>query len=436
MNGSGFLALLQQLRMPRAVVIRMVISVVVALVLWGFVTTQQDPPATREFNNLEIQNPGLPGNLVIPVDLGTASVQVEGPTSVVQDITAETLAPHINVNGITEPGTYIVPVEVTAPGVVEREITPAQLSLIVDVSASRSFTLDWVVEPIEDSSRDVGEIVPSVTEVTVSGPESIVERVARVIFEVDIGDRTGSYTGEFETIPVDANGVPIAEVDVRPRRVGASVEVEARGRLVPVLVPTAGSPAEGFDVVDRVVSPPAVLLSGPDDVLDELVSVSTEPVDIEGASEAVTRRVNLSGLPPEVEVVDPRDGRMVVVIQFQQRGVNQTLADQQVLIGDIPPGHEAVAEPPAIDVIVFAGENALGELRSGDVAPRVSVAGLNPGTYELRPAVLVPPDVQWIRTEPEIVEVTVRRLPTTGAAPTSAPAPTQPSLASPVAAAE
>lgn len=427
MSENPLTSFFQRLHIPRAVVVRMIISVAVALVLWGLVTTQQDPPMTRTFNNLVIQNTGMQEGLMIPVDLGTATVRIEGPTSLVQDITAESLAPHIRVNDITEPGTYVVPVEINAPGAVDREITPAQLSIIVDNSASRSFTLQWEIEPIADNARAVGEVSPSVTEVTVTGPESILDRVDRVIFRIDIGDRTSTYTGEFETIAVDSNGVPIPEVEVRPRRVGASVEVEARGRLVPVLVPISGSPAEGFDVADRVVSPPAVVLNGPDNVIADLVSVSTEVVDIEGASEAVTRRVAVTGLPPGVSVVDPRDGRVLVVIQFQQRGINQTLTDQRVIVGDLAPGYEAVVEPAAIDVVIFAGEEALADLRQGDVVPRVSALGLQPGTYELQPSVVVPPDVRWIRTEPATVQVTIRRI----TAPPTAELPDPPATGSP-----
>lgn len=410
--------------LPRPVVLRMAISVAVALVLWGLVTTQQDPPFTRTFNNLPIQSTGMQEALVIPVDLGTASILVEGPTSLVEEITAESLAPVVNLSGISEPGTYIVPVEINAPGVVEREITPDQLSIIVDQSASRSFTLEWEVEPVADNARAVGEINPSRTEVTVTGPESIVERVDRVIFRVDIGDRTSSFTGQFPMIAVDENGVTIPEVAVRPQRVGASVEVEARGRLVPVLARTSGSPAEGYDVADQEVSPPAVLLNGPDQVLADLVSVSTEVVDIEGASEAVTRRVTVTDLPPGVTVVDPRDGTVLVVIQFQQRGVDQPLPAQPVLVDDLAPGYEAVVEPSAVDVVVFAGEDALGELRQGDVAPRVSVRGLLPGTHELTPSVQVPSDIRWIRTEPETIQVTIRRVAGSAGAIASPTAPT------------
>ncbi len=39
----------------------------------------------------------------------------------------------------------------------------------------------------------------------------------------------------------------------------------------------------------------------------------------------------------------------------------------------------------------------------------VSAAGLGAGRHQLRPSVTVPPEVQWLRTEPEVVVVTLTR---------------------------
>ena len=408
--------------LPRDVVLRMLAAVAVALVLWGVVTTQQDPVIQRTFTDVPITSPALPNELEIPVSLGTATIKLEGPTSLLQGLTADSLAPRINTDGIIAPGTYEVPVEISAPGPIEREITPAQLSIIVDQAATRSFPVRWEIEPVPDNTRTVTEVQPEVSEATVTGPRSIVDRVARVIFRVDIGQRSSNFVADYPLLAVDANGVELNEVEVRPRRLSASVAIEARGRLVPVLVPTTGSPAEGYDVTDRVVSPPAVLLSGPDDLVAGLISVSTESVDIDGATEAVTRRVALTGLPPGVEIIDPSNGSVLVVIQIQQRGGTQTLPAQPVLVGDVAAGLVASASPPALDVVIFAGDDAIRELKPGDVAPRVSVLGLGPGTYELTPAVLVPPNVRWVRTEPGTVTVTLRRTddeatPATGGGP-------------------
>ena len=103
--------------------------------------------------------------------------------------------------------------------------------------------LDVVPAQIDDPTRRVGEIVPEVSEVTVSGPKRLVDNVARVVLPVDIGDRSDDFTADFVPVALDAAGQPIPEVAILPSRVTTAVKVDQRGRSVPVLVQTVGSPA-------------------------------------------------------------------------------------------------------------------------------------------------------------------------------------------------
>jgi YbbR domain-containing protein len=177
---------------------------------------------------------------------------------------------------------------------------------------------------------------------------------------------------------------------------------------VPVLVQTIGSPRDGYEVVGQVANPASVLVDGPDDVLNGLFSVTTERVSILGATETVTARVGLTGLPPEVVLVDPASGQVDVVVQIRERGTVQTLPGQPVIVEGLAPGLEAAVEPAAIAVDVFAAEDTLAMLETGDVVLRVSAAGKGPGAYTIPPEVTVPPEVQWIRTSPETVTLVIR----------------------------
>jgi YbbR domain-containing protein len=233
-----------------------------------------------------------------------------------------------------------------------------------------------------------------------------------VVLPIEIGDRTANFTGQFNAVALDASDQPIPEVDLRPRRIIVDVEVEARGRSVPVLVQTFGSPAPGFETVDRVVNPSTVLLDGPENILNDLVSVVTEPVSIEGATAPVSARVALASLPPEIRLVEPSDGQVTVVVQVRQRGVTQTLPDQEVTVNDLAPGLRAMVVPRTISVVIFASEDALTAMRAGTVQVTIDAEDLGPGTYEVPLSVAVPPGVQWIRTEPATVEVTIERVAT------------------------
>jgi YbbR domain-containing protein len=398
----------RRFRLSSDVLSRAAVSVLIALLLWGWVTTQRDPTQTRDFAGLPIQQPTLPQPLQVAGETGTINLRVEGPRSAVEDLSRSELEPRLDLSGISAPGSYTVPVVVDLPGPLRIDtLDPQRLSIVVDETASRTMQLSVVAEPPKDGTRQLGAITPEYSEVTVSGPKRLVDEVSRVVLPIEIGDRTGNFTGQFNAIALDVSDQPIPEVDLRPRRIIVDVEVEARGRSVPVLVQTFGSPAPGFETVDRVVNPSTVLLDGPEEVLNDLVSVVTEPISIEGATQPVSARVGLASLPPEVRLVEPADGQVTVVVQVRQRGVTQTLPDQPVTVTDLGPGLAAQVEPASISVVIFAAEDQLTAMRAGAVQVTTSVAERGPGTYELPLSVAVPPGVQWIRTEPEQVLVTI-----------------------------
>jgi YbbR domain-containing protein len=403
----------RRFRLPAHIPGRIAVSLLIALVLWGWVTALRDPTQVREFTGLTIESPEMPAPLQVAGEPGTINLRVVGPRSSIDNLTRAELEPRLDLSGINQPGSYTVPVLVDLPGPLRIDLLdPSRLSIVVDETASRTVAIDLVAESPKDGTRQLGSITPEFSEVTVSGPRRLVDAVERVVLPIEIGDRTANFTGQFNAVALDASDQPIPEVDLRPRRIIVDVEVEARGRSVPVLVQTFGSPAPGFETVDRVVNPSTVLLDGPENILNDLVSVVTEPVSIEGATAPVSARVALASLPPEIRLVEPSDGQVTVVVQVRQRGVTQTLPDQEVTVNDLAPGLRAMVVPRTISVVIFASEDALTAMRAGTVQVTIDAEDLGPGTYEVPLSVAVPPGVQWIRTEPATVEVTIERVAT------------------------
>jgi YbbR domain-containing protein len=397
-------------RIPVDAVTRLFISLLIALLLWGWVTTQRNPTQSRTIAEVPIAAPQLPdADLQIGGELGTVTLQLEGPQSVVEGIVRTDLEPMLDLSGVSAPGEHTVPVVVSLPPAVRIDrIDPPRLSIVVDERAVRTVPLEVEREEPDDGTRRFGEITPVVSEVTVEGPRRLVDQVERVVLPVEMGERTADFTAQLAPVALAAGDQPIPEVEVRPRRVLTTVEVEARGRSVPVLIQTVGSPAPGYELGDDAVDPGSVLIDGPPEVLASMVSVLTEPVSVDGATASISTRVALTGLPMEVGVVEPADGQVTVVIQVRQRGVTQSLAEQPVLVTGVGPGLEAIVQPRAVSVVVVAAEDALATLRAGDVTPRASVDGLTAGIHQVPLTVAVPSGVQWIRAEPAAVRVTLR----------------------------
>jgi YbbR domain-containing protein len=406
--------------------LRLASSLVLALLLWGWVTTREDPETTRTYSNVTVEVGELNGNLVVVSALPNAQIRLIGPRSVMEDIETTDVSARLDLDSVDKPGIYNVSIIVSAPdGVWRRQSTPARMQIQVEESVAKQFSIVPEVAGDVGPNRRVGQIVPEVSDVTVRGPSSVVARVARVVLPVTIGSQTRDFVGSFTPEARDKDGQAVTEVSISPASITATVPIEAAGKSIAVFTQLVGTPAPGLDVLDRAVNPSTVLVEGPKELLDSLVFVQTQPVDITGATGPVSRRVGLEGLPEGVRVIDPADGRVEVSVQIGQRGVRQELPGLQVDVINL--GSELLADvtPGDVTVVVVTSADVLAQLKAEDLIVQVDVSGLGPGEHLLRPIVSLPPNVQWISTDPAVVAVTIRQVAaaTSNASPVASPAP-------------
>lgn len=401
---------------------RLLLSLVLAVVLWGWVTTSRDPETERNFSNIPIASEGLAGDLVLVTELPSAGIRVTGPQSAVNRLSATELAATIDLSDIIETGPYTVRVNANAPDDIwSTEVTPENLNVVIERQAAKSLPVTPRLSGAPGSSQQVGNITPDASEVTVSGPSSLVGRVVRVELTVDITNRTADFTDTFEPVAVDETGQPITGITLNPGLITASVEITARGKRVAVIAQINGDPAPGYEVVDRLINPDTVLIDGPPDVIDSMITVSTEVVDISGAEDDVARRVTIAELPEGVTLLDPPNGIVDVVVQIRQRGQQQPLPSQQVTVVNLEPGLQATVAPNEVLVTVVGNEQELESLSTASLVVQIDAEGLGPGVHELTPTVVLPPRMEWTRIDPETVEVTITRAGESFASPQASP---------------
>lgn len=401
------------------------LSLILAIVLWGWVTATGDPETTRVFAGIPVTVEGLKDGYVVVADLAETEIRVTGPRSVVEELAATELEAMLDLEHIEEPGAYTVRVEVARPEETwSATARPRSVNVVVEREATMAVPIEPNISGNLGANQQVESVNPSASEVMVTGPASLVERVARVELPVDIANRTTDFASVFTPVAVDADGQPIAGVTLSPATVSASVEITARGKRVAVIAQIEGDPASGFEVVDRLVNPNTVLVDGPADILEAMITVNAAAVDISGAEGDVAQRVPIVGLPNGVTLLDPQSGLVDVVVQIRQRGVQQPLPSQQVTVVNLGEGLTAQVSPSAVQVTVIGNEEELEDLTPMSLVVQVDAGGLGPGVHELRPTVVLPPNMEWKSVEPQLVTVTITEEGATGApgTPRSSPA--------------
>jgi YbbR domain-containing protein len=413
-----------QERVTNSQMARFGLSLVIALFLWGWVTLLQDPVQTQRYAEVAMSAPDLPGALQIVTSLPRATVTVTDVSSRLDQLTRADITVSLDTSKVNGPGSYQLDVIAeTDEHVRELKVSPDTVSVEIEEEISRNLPLTVENQQLADDSRRVIDVNPEVSEVTVTGTRSAVDRIEKVVLPVRVENQTGDFVDMIEPYAVDKDNQRIQEVTIVPAHIRTEVVLEKRGKTVSVVPQVTGTPADGYVVQQTVAVPATVIVDGPADLLDNLLFISTAPVDITGAREAVSQTVPLVGLPRGVTLVDPPKNEVEVRVAIGTSGGTANLIpDMPIEVRNLRDGLTARLDPQSLDISVSAPTERLRELTAEDVSVTVDVSGLGPGVYTLTPEITVPDDVTVTTVDPQRVVVLISETGATPAPSTADPA--------------
>lgn len=396
-------------RISRIQIVRFLISLVLATLLWGWVTQIQDPMQERDFASVPIVATGLDDSLTLVTTLQDASLTLTGPRSDIQGVRLADISLSIDLSGIDEPGTQRVRVLANLPGGVDVErISPSELQIQVEEVVTQNFQVTPEYALPDDDPRQIVNVTPSMTQVTVSGPSSVMQRVANVVLPITVAQQTTTFEASFTPRAVDAQGQAIADVTILPQQIDATVELDTRGKEISVIPIVTGDPGEGFSVQQKSVVPEVVIVDGPDDVLENLLFVNTQPVDITGATGSVSQKVGIAGLPEGVTILQPPDGAVEIRVAIEDTtNTSQVIPSVPIEVTGLAPGLNAEVVPQTMSMTIDASQAVLQSLVVSDIAVSVSAEGLGPGTYQLELEIDLQDGVNLVSADQQVVRVVI-----------------------------
>ncbi|MGQ9612739.1 CdaR family protein [Chloroflexus sp.] len=258
--------------------------------------------------------------------------------------------------------------------------------------------------------------------VTVSGPQSRVVRVATVRTVANIAQLRASYVAPLNLTPVDNNNQSVEGVQVRPATVTVVIPINpvVGLRLVPVSPIIIGSPAPGFAVTDIKVDPPLITLTGSSGPLDAINLLQTEAIDIANARETVVRIVPLI-IPTGTSPAQGESNAVRVTVEITPITLPfQVRLPVEIVIDGLENGLLVTVSPEVVE-ITFAGTSTqLNALAAMPLEATINVSGLAPGTYQFPVQPLLPDGVSIVGEAPT---VTVVIIPEPTPTPTPSPSP-------------
>lgn len=403
-------------------VVRYLLSFVLAFTLWAWVTAQRDPEQTYRANQLAITIVNLAPGLDIVGSLPAVDVRLEGPRSIIQTIDTGSIQAVVDLSGADQPGRYERAVRVEAPDGLRRiVVTPETVVVELDAVVSKLFALQVIAPEALPRNLDVTDIAPTPSEVTVTGVQRNVDRVARVLIDVTVAGQTESFTTQAIPRPVDAQNQLVDNVSVTPSTVSLFVALEVRGKEIPVFVRCECDAADGFEVVGQPIPTPAtVLIDGPRELLDDVQYIYTTPI-VTSSLEAPTV---LTGVPLDTsslpEGVTIEQSTVDVSVRVEQATFSKTFDAVPISVINQREGTRVTLAPAEITITIEGPRAEITALSAADIDAVVDLEERGAGVYQIVPRVVLPPRVRYSEP-PAAITVTVVE-----PAPTATPQPTAP----------
>jgi YbbR domain-containing protein len=170
----------------------------------------------------------------------------------------------------------------------------------VDAFESKSVPVTIVITNPPPVGYESGVEQVSPSSVVIEGPARELAGIqARVT--VDLSNQKANFQADLRVLTYDAKGVRLNDVGIDHTDVSVSIAISAdvTKRLVAIVPRTEGTTSPGHYLAAITVSPLTVEITGPQDLLNGLDSVSTSPVFLNGIFGTYTQSVTLV-LPPGV----------------------------------------------------------------------------------------------------------------------------------------
>ncbi|MFZ6019483.1 MAG: YbbR-like domain-containing protein [Chloroflexota bacterium] len=395
----------------------LITAFILALAVWISAVSSSDPLSERTYPNplpIEIigQDPGLVITSSIP---SSVTVVLSAPQSIWNQLNTETGAVRafLDLSGL-EAGSHSVPVRVQISVRPVRKIaqSPQSITVTLERLASKEFPIRVVTRGSPAVGYTADSPTLSQTTVTISGPESQVNRVAEVQAIIDLSQATETINRTVNLVAVDANDNPINGLSLLPDRVTVRQNISQRFgyRNVVVKVVVLGQVASGYRLTNISVFPPAVTVfsADPQIVSDLPGFIETEPLNINGLKDDLDISLSLN-LPPGVSVVGDQT-EVLVRVGIAAIESSLTLPSIPVEITGLQPGLSAVISPETITVIISGPVALLDRLRATDVRAVVDLTALSEGTFQIEPEVeILIAELKPESLLPESVEVIISR---------------------------
>ena len=381
------------------------LALALAIMLWGFVTIQDNPQEERLFE-VPVDYINLADNLAISDKPSNIKLRLNATSSVLDNLSASDINAYADLSGATL-GQYTARLNFDLPaGVQLSSAERSEVTVLIDELAQVQHQVQ--VEYTGTAADGYMTLPASVspTEIVLSGPEDKLALINKVFISVNLDEANSNYRASLPVNVQDSAGNSLLHwITPQPAMLDVLVPVVSSqpSKTVPVNVTLSGQPANGY-VVSRIVADPAVaVIMGAQKALDNVDYVYTSAININGATNTVTEEVTLLNANGVTVDTSLRFKVMVVI----EREETTTVNDVVVSLTNTNAAYNYNLSTNTVDVVVRGPASDISNVRNSAISAQLNAAdfgiGINQGFLQLS----TNSNLEIVSAQPLFIEVNV-----------------------------
>lgn len=393
-----------------------ILSIVIAVFLWIIVVNLDDPSITNTYvvqvsveNESMMEETGKAYSVVGQSNFVT--IYVNGKRSVMDKMTSSDFTATADfsqiIDNLEETGEKRVPIDVVAERHAD-EITITKktnnMRIYVENSSTEQFYISSTTTGTPMEGYAIGKVSSSPNLIKISGPESVVSKISKVVATVNVAGLSQDVTDSVTPVIYDFNGnvIESGRLILSQEQVTVSVQMLLT-KSVPVKCETTGTPAEGYLFIGLEYEPEKITIKGERATLNNITAITIpgEAINLDGAIGNVENIIDINTYLEElgVSLVSPEKNKITVralVEQLGEKGFELSVSSIEVL--NLAEKCEVSYHDSIILIPIRGRDEDVSEITADQIKASVNLINLKPGTHTVPLNLVVDEKLEVLRT--------------------------------------
>ncbi len=386
----------------------MAFSVVAAFCLWFFVITVVSPESEKTYFDIPVvlQNKDVltQRGLMVVSDTPKVTLSLKSDREILNDLNENNINVIVNLTNVETAGTHDLTYSISYPGNISAGSVSVQssstemITLKVENRVTKKVPIVLVAKEesklpeefftdlttAEFTTRHDNQPV-AVTEVEISGPETVISQITQAVIDVDLNTNLKSIQDETQVYTLcdeDGKAVNAEKVTTNVDVVQMTLRIlkEKTIELVPKIIPGKGAEESNARVT---LGQQSIVIRGDKDQVEALPDTVEVPVDLGEHMESGNFGVSLRDIGIDLSDMEIHTGKAWVEVSLELTGVAIGEFTIPVKAVNVPVGARIASQAEEITVTVRGPVGDIRWVKASDLLAQVDCTNVTGGRNEL-----------------------------------------------------